>query len=334
VGKQTVTKKPTPRTLSETAYKELWLKGNSTCPGCSLSLAMRWALKALGPNTCVVAPASCTNVVVGLYPRSASAVPFTNMVFAGGASAASGIRAALRARGQHDTNVLVWAGDGGTFDIGIQALSGAAERGDDIIYICYDNEAYMNTGTQRSGATPFGAITTTTPAGKKEHKKDLMAIMAGHRLDYLATASAAHPVDLYEKVCKAKTHRGLKFIHLLASCPPGWRYQPRHSVKVGKLAVQTGMWALYEIENGRMKLTGPSKAMARPDAKMKPLSEYLELQGRFRLATEGPTYDELERWVRSNWQAIRERVGKVETSKSRNVEIARSTTDASSETRP
>jgi pyruvate ferredoxin oxidoreductase beta subunit len=302
------TKKVTARTLAEDAYKELWLKGNSTCPGCSSALALRWTLKALGPNTCVVAPASCTNVVIGLFPRAASAVPFTNMVFAGGAAAASGIRAALDARGQRDTNVLVWAGDGGTFDIGIQAVSGAAERGDNIIYVCYDNEAYMNTGTQRSGGTPFGAITTTTPAGKKEHKKDLMTIMAGHHLDYLATASSAYPIDLYKKICTARTHRGLKFIHLLAACPPGWRFLPRNTVKVGRLAVQTGMWILYEIEHGRMRLTGPSKALVRTDVKRKPLSTYLEAQGRFRLAKEGPIYDELERWVAGNWHAIRQRL--------------------------
>lgn len=302
--------KITPRTLARDAYKELWLKGNSTCPGCSLSLALRWTLKALGPNTCVVAPASCTNVVVGLYPKSASAVPFTNMVFAGGAAAASGMKAALRARGQHDTNVLVWAGDGGTFDIGIQGLSGAAERGDDLIYVCYDNEAYMNTGTQRSGGTPFGAITTTTPAGKKEHKKDLMAIMAGHHLDYLATASASYPIDLYRKILKAKTHRGLRFIHLLASCPPGWRFQPRHAIKIGKLAVQTGMWVLYESEHGKTRLTGPSKALAKPDAKMKPLGEYLESQGRFRLAKGGPIQEELERWVHEGWRNIREQIAR------------------------
>ncbi|MBN1343438.1 MAG: pyruvate synthase subunit beta [Phycisphaerae bacterium] len=293
--------------MAEEARKELWLKGNGTCPGCSLSLSLRWALKALGPNTCVVAPASCTNVVVGLYPRSASGVPFTNMVFAGGAAAASGIKAAMRARGHGETNVLVWAGDGGTFDIGIQALSGAAERGDDVIYVCYDNEAYMNTGTQRSGGTPFGAITTTTPAGKKEHKKDLMAIMAGHHLDYLATACSAYPLDLYEKLLKAKRHRGLKFIHLLAPCPPGWRFQPRHAPKVGKLAVQTGMWILYEIEHGRMQLTGPSKRLAESDAKPKRLSEYLEIQGRFRRA-QGEIYQELERWVEGNWQAVRDQL--------------------------
>jgi len=308
-----VEKERTPRELAREAYKELWLKGNSTCPGCGLSLALRWTLKALGPNTCVVAPASCTNVVIGLYPRAASAVPFTNMVFAGGAAAGSGIKAALRARGEFDTHVLVWAGDGGTFDIGIQALSGAAERGDDLIYVCYDNEAYMNTGTQRSGGTPLGAITTTTPAGKREHKKDIAAIMNAHRLDYLATASASYPIDLYKKISKAKTHRGLKFIHLMVPCPPGWRFQPRDAIRVGRLAVQTGMWILYEIEHGRMRLTGPSKALGKPGAKRKPLREYLESQGRFRLALDGPIYDELERWVEGNWQAVRNRLAREAT---------------------
>ena len=157
--------------LIKTAKKEYFLPGNSACPGCGLELGLRWALKALGQRTIIVAPASCTNVIIGLYPKSAPAVPHVNMAFAAGCAAASGIKTALKARGIDDITVMCWSGDGGAYDIGLQSSSGAAERNDDILYVCYDNEAYMNTGTQRSGGTPYGAWTTTTPEGKEKHKK-------------------------------------------------------------------------------------------------------------------------------------------------------------------
>jgi pyruvate ferredoxin oxidoreductase beta subunit len=185
---------------------------------------------------------------------------------------------AFRALGKK-TNVIVYAGDGGTLDIGIQSMSGAFERGTDFLYICYDNEAYGNTGMQRSGATPLGAKTTTTPTGKKDEKKDIDAIVAAHHLDYMATACAAYPQDLFKKVTKALTFRGPTFIHILAPCPPGWRYPTEKTIEMGKLAVKSGVWVLYEREHGKLSISGPSKAAMR---KLLPLEDYLQPQGRFR----------------------------------------------------
>jgi pyruvate/2-oxoacid:ferredoxin oxidoreductase beta subunit len=180
--------------------------------------------------------------------------------------------------GDTGTTVMAWAGDGGTFDIGIQALSGAAERNEDIIYVCYDNEAYMNTGIQRSSATPYGAWTTTTPVKhfKNRPKKDIDAIMAAHRIPYLATASVAYPEDMFKKAKKAKETKGTRFLHIYAPCPSGWKSRPEDTVKLARLAVQTGIFPLYEIEDGE-RTTISIKVKER-----KPINDYLRLQGRFR----------------------------------------------------
>jgi len=187
----------------------------------------------------------------------------------------------MKALQKENVNVVAWAGDGGTGDIGIQALSGACERGEDIIYICYDNEAYMNTGVQRSGTTPQGVLTTTTPIkGKLQQKKDVPAIIAAHGIGYVATASAAYPLDLYDKVKKATTLSGPKYIHVHSPCPPGWSFESRYTIKIGKLAVQTGLFDLYEIENGRFQLTGASKKLMGKERK--PVTDYFTTQGRFK----------------------------------------------------
>ncbi len=205
-------------------------------------------------------------------------VPVYNVAFAAAAACASGMSAAFRA-GKKATNVIVYAGDGGTVDIGIQALSGAFERRTDFLYICYDNEAYGNTGMQRSGATPTGARTTTTPGGKPDTKKDIDRIVEAHDPPYMATACSAYPQDLFKKVTKALSIRGPKFIHVLAPCPPGWRYPTEQTVEMGKLAVKTGMWVLFEREYGKVTINGPSKAaMIKP----LPVEEYLGPQGRFK----------------------------------------------------
>jgi len=269
----------------ENADTNLWIPGNATCAGCGLDLSLRWALKALGPRTALVTPASCLNVVIGVWPKAASDFPFINMVFAGGAAAATGLYHGLKARGIDDVTVMCYAGDGGTTDIGIQGLSGAAERGTNIIYVCYDNEAYMNTGIQRSSSTPLGAITTTTYFGKKEQKKNLPAIMAAHNIPYVATASVADPLDLYDKFKKAKDIEGLKYIHIYAPCPPGWKIDSELCVDVAKKALDSGMWILYEIENGKFKLTGKSRRLLDP-RKRKSIKDYLTMQGRFRKITE------------------------------------------------
>jgi pyruvate ferredoxin oxidoreductase beta subunit len=187
----------------------------------------------------------------------------------------------MKALGKDDVNVVAWAGDGGTGDIGIQALSGACERGEELIYICYDNEAYMNTGVQRSGTTPQGVLTTTTPIkGKLQIKKDVPAIIAAHGIPYVATASAAFPLDLYDKVKKATTIAGPKYIHVHTPCPPGWGFETRLTIKMGKLAVETGLFDLYEIENGCFKLSGPSLRVL--EGERRPVSEYFATQSRFK----------------------------------------------------
>jgi len=261
----------------EIPREEYLLKCTAACAGCSDSLTLRYVLKAAGPDTVLVVPACCTSVIQGAYPHTAFNVPVYNIAFAAAAACASGMSNAFRALGR-ETHVIVYAGDGGTLDIGIQSLSGAFERGTDFLYICYDNEAYGNTGMQRSGGTPYGARTTTTPTGKTDQKKDIDAIVAAHGPPYMATACPAYPQDLFQKVKKALTFRGSSFIHVLAPCPPGWRFSPEKSVELGKLAVKTGMWVLYEREYGKLALSTPSRAALK---KPVPLEDYLAPQGRF-----------------------------------------------------
>lgn len=259
------------------AVDELMTSGHQACQGCGATLTMRYALKGLGPETVVVLPACCWTIIAGAAPRCSIGVPLLHAPFAAAAAAASGVKAGLSARGDGKTTVMAWAGDGGTYDIGIQALSGAADRNEDIIYCCYDNEAYMNTGIQRSGGTPRGAWTMTTPGkeGSERPKKDLDAIMEAHHIPYIATATPAYPEDMVRKFAKAKAIKGFRFIHVLSPCPPGWKYDADDTVKLSRLAVQTGMFALYEIEEGRFKLN-------MNPAKRKPVGEYLKPQGRFR----------------------------------------------------
>lgn len=262
--------------LDDIPEEEFLYKGNTACAGCSAMLALRYILKAAGPNTIIVNPACCSTVCQGTFPKSAYGVPVLNIAFAAAAAAADGIASAKRNKGK---NVIVFAGDGGTVDIGIQSLSGAIERNANILYVCYDNEAYSNTGMQKSGSTPYGAITTTTPTGRKDSKKDIDLIIMAHRPQYMASACAAYPQDLYKKVKKALSIEGTKFIHILSPCPPGWRYSTEKSVELGKLAVKTGMWFLFEYENGKMTLNAPTKAALKRPA---PLEDYLKPQGRFK----------------------------------------------------
>ncbi|MDD1693389.1 MAG: thiamine pyrophosphate-dependent enzyme [Methanoregula sp.] len=264
--------------MSEIPETEYILKCTSACAGCGDSLALRYVLKATGPDIVLVMPAGCTAAFQGVYPKTAFSVPVVNIAFGAAAACASGVSSMFRAAGKK-TRVIVYAGDGGTLDIGIQAMSGAFERRTDFLYICYDNEAYGNTGMQRSGATPLGARTTTTPAGKIETKKDIDAIIAAHDPPYQATACASYPQDLFRKVRKALTFHGPTFIHILSPCPPGWRYSSEKTVEVGRLAVQTGIWTLYERERGKLSVSGPTKAAIKSPV---PLEKYLSLQGRFK----------------------------------------------------
>jgi len=283
--------------------EEIMSPGHLACLGCGATLAIRYVLKALGRRTVLTIPACCCTVIDGPFPFSSYGVPLMHTAFETAASAASGILAGLEMTGNKDINVLAWAGDGGTFDIGIQALSGAAERGDNILYVCYDNEAYMNTGIQRSSATPWGAWTTTTPEQhpKDRPKKDMVAIMAAHRIPYAATASIAYPEDLIKKVNKAKEQKGTKFLHIFASCPTGWKMRPEDSIKAARLAVQTKIFPIYEVENGEVwQITRKPKGL--------PVIEYLKIQGRFRHLKE----DDIKRIqenVDKEWDRLMKLVG-------------------------
>ena len=284
--------------LSETEYV---LPGNRLCPGCALSLAYRHILKALEGQAIVTVPASCLTVLHGMYPVTSVTVPCVNTPFASTGASASGLVAGLKATGRKGLTVVAIAGDGGTHDIGIQALSGAAERQTDFIYICYDNEGYMNTGNQRSGSTPLGAISGTTPIlGKQQSQKDITAIMEAHGLPYVATANASYPLDLYEKVKKAKAMKGTRFIHVFTPCPPGWRFPYSDTIKIGELAVQTGWVVLYEIENGVFRLTSASESLARK-GNLKPVREFIAVQGRFKNITE-EQLNELQERINDRWQ--------------------------------
>jgi len=282
--------------------RELMEPGHLACPGCGASLAMRLVLKALGPKTVVTLPACCWSIIAGPWPQSSLKVPLFHTAFETGASAASGIKAALMARGDTETTVIAWAGDGGTFDIGFQALSGAAERNEDILYVCYDNEAYMNTGIQRSSATPWGAWTTTTPAGHPEShpKKDILAILAAHRVPYAATATVAYPDDLMAKVTKARATRGMRFLHLLAPCPPGWKSNDEETIALARMAVQTKVFPMMEVENGeRWRFTMEHRG--------DPVKPYLQKQGRFKHLKEAD-YAMIQAQVDARWASLEKRV--------------------------
>jgi pyruvate ferredoxin oxidoreductase beta subunit len=267
-------------TILNLPEEEFVYPGNRACVGCGLNIVYRIALKALGKNSILVVPPSCLTVLQGLYPIASTKLPSLNVTFASSAAAATGVAAALKVKGNESTNVVAWAGDGGTADIGIQALSGACERGDNFVFICYDNEAYMNTGVQRSGTTPQGVLTTNTPiTGKLQKNKDVPAIMAAHGINYVATCSAAYPLDIFDKLKKAVTIQGVKYLHIHTPCPPGWGFDPRYTVKIGKLAVETGLYLLYEIKHSRLKFTGPSRRLNRK--KLRPVMGYFKSQSRF-----------------------------------------------------
>ncbi|HHS12823.1 MAG TPA: 3-methyl-2-oxobutanoate dehydrogenase subunit beta [bacterium] len=291
----TAKKKTVKLTLPE---EEIMSPGHLACQGCGAALALRYALKGLGRNTVMSIPACCWAVIDGPFPYSAAGVPIYHCAFETAASTASGITHALSRLNQKDITTLAWAGDGGTFDIGIQALSGAAERNDNLIYIVYDNEAYMNTGIQRSSSTPHGAWTTTTPVKyfKKGPKKNIMEIMVAHHIPYAATASVSYPEDFLKKLNKAKQIQGTRFFHLFAPCPTGWKHPPDIAVRVGRLATETNVFPIYEVENGVYKINRKPK-------NPKPVQEYLKLQGRFRHLDE-KTVNVIQDDVNRNWDRL------------------------------
>ncbi len=272
--------------------------GHVGCPGCGAAIAMRFALKALEEKTVMVIPACCWSIIAGPYPQSTLKIPVIHTAFETGGAVASGVRAALDVMGDTETTVVTWAGDGGTFDIGFQALSGAVERNEDFMYICYDNEAYMNTGVQRSSSTPYGAWTTTTPnrEWKRMRKKNIVEALVAHRIPYAATASIAYPEDLVRKVKKARAMKGSRFIHIYASCPTGWRMPSEMAIKIARMAVQTNIFPLYEVTDGvHYTLNFTPKGYL--------VKEYFHLQGRFKHLTESDL-DQIQQMVNEDWELL------------------------------
>ena len=267
--------------------KELLSAGHRACQGCGEVLAVRLMCKALGENTVIASATGCMEIISSMFPTTAWEVPWIHVAFENAAAVASGVEAglkALRRKGKIDNRyikVVGMAGDGGTMDIGMQALSGAMERGHDMLFVCFDNEAYMNTGIQRSSGTPMGASTTTAPAGKvsmgqKTWKKNMPEIMVAHNVPYVATACPSYPLDFIRKVEKAKATKGPSYIHCFSVCPTGWRCGSHLAIAMGRLAVETGVFPLYEVENGKYKVS------SEVPKKLKPIKDYFKAQGRFR----------------------------------------------------
>lgn len=258
----------------------LLASGHTACPGCGQSLAARLVLRAAGRNVMVVNSTGCLEVFSSKYPESAWEVPWLHSLFENTSAVAAGIEAALKITGQLDrVRVIAQGGDGSTADIGLGAISGMLERGHDVLYICYDNEAYMNTGIQRSGSTPYYARTTTSPPGKVSlgnwrPKKDVPQIALAHGIPYVAVASVGYPMDLDRKVRKALSIRGPKYVQIHVPCPLGWGTAPERTIDFARLAVLTGLYPLYEVENGELRALKIPKKM--------PVEEYLKEQVRFR----------------------------------------------------
>lgn len=249
-------------------------QGISTCQGCMIDVIFRNVLDILGEDTVLVIPPGCAAQFSGTGPEASVTVPGIQGNLENSAAIASGISEGFRFQGNDHTKVVVIAGDGGTVDIGLQSLSGAMERNEDILYICYDNEAYMNTGIQSSSSTPLGASTTTTPAGKKENSKDLFEIVMTHHVPYAATASIANIADLRKKIQKAKDIKGCRILHIMSPCPTGWGYKMERTVEIAREAIESGAWLLLEYENGRVRL-------GKKPVRLGEVDKYLSMQKRF-----------------------------------------------------
>ena len=279
---------------------DLLCSGHAACPGCIEALSMRHVLAVLGPDTIAVSPPSCLAIIAGPQPLSGLRIPVYQPSLESAAAAASGLRRALDTSGRKDTQVVVLAGDGGTYDIGFQCLSSAAERNENILYVCFDNEGYMNTGAQKSSSTPHFARTGSTPAGKLTRKKNLTEIMAAHEISYAATATAGFLPDLAHKVKKAKSMRGLRLITLLVPCLDGWGIPDDQGIALARLAVESGVFPLYEVEDGcKYTFNGPQKT--------RPVREYLEAQRRYRDVSDAEI-EQLQREVDAGWERLRRRV--------------------------
>ena len=303
-------------TLKELSLRQEPLTGgHRACAGCGFPQIVRMVLLASKDPVVVVSATGCLEVTTTIFPFSAWQVPFLHNAFENAAATLSGIEAAykaLKAKGKvnRPINFVAFGGDGGTYDIGLQSLSGAMERGHNLLYVCYNNEAYMNTGVQRSGATPRGSNTTTEPAGKVragklQARKDLTAIMAAHNIPYVAQAAGGYYMDLIRKAEKAFATPGAKFINVLQPCRLGWGYKPQLTMELSRLAVQACLWPIYEVENGKWKLS------LKPKEK-KPVVEILKLQDRFRhLFRPGneQLLEQIQADVDKNWENLLERCG-------------------------
>jgi pyruvate ferredoxin oxidoreductase beta subunit len=311
-------------TAKEIAEKpDLFMSGHRACAGCAPATVLRLIMKAIRGPTIITNATGCMEVASTIYPYTSWAAPWLHTAFETAGANAAGIEAALkilRKKGKikdQQVDVIAIAGDGGTYDIGIQALSGAVERGHDFLYILYDNEAYMNTGIQRSGGTPYGASTTTSQAGsavpgKLQQKKPIAEIMVAHEIPYVATASPHDWKGLIQKVRKGIEVDGPAFLHIFAPCQRGWRSDPAKSIELSRLAVETCIFPLWEAVNGKCELSPQSKIIALAPQRKKPVKEYLEVQGRFRhLFT--PKYEKMVAEIQSQtdlrWQRLLERCG-------------------------
>ncbi len=286
-------------TPEEAVHGGLLYSGHPACPGCGAALLVRYLTRALGEKTAFVITASCWSIIAGLPPLTSLKCPILHCPFPSAAAVGSGVKRALLLKGDRETTVVVLSGDGGTFDIGFQALSGAAQRNEDFIFVCYDNEAYMNTGGQTSSATPYGTRTATAPFPlfQNRPKKDMIKIMAAHSIPYAATATVAFIDDLEMKFAAAREMKGFRFFHLLSPCPPGWGSEPDETIHLSRLAVESSFFPLYEVRQGEnFKLT------YRP-AEKKPIDEYLQRQRRFR-GLEKEQVEAMQWQVDRNWEKL------------------------------
>ncbi len=283
--------------IKDVPDEELIAGGGSLCAGCPADLGLKLSLKALGKNTIVINSSGCMTLFV-TYPYMTTRVPWVHLAIENAGAGVSGINAALRQLGKKGITILCYVGDGATYDIGLQSLSGAAERGEKFVYVCYNNQSFSNTGVQMSSATSFGTYTTTTPEGKGFRRKPMVKIMAAHGIPYAATACVSYPIDFMKKLQKAAKANGPTFIDLLCPCPTGWGFDQSRTIETGRLAVTTGAWPLYEIDRGKFSLTFPLQ-------KLEPIENYLKTQRRFHNIRPEQAM-EIQGMIEKQWALLRE----------------------------